>query len=150
MRCSYVRSVIENVNWRFCWFPANFKLMCAFCFHFIRSSREYYYFVQSPNYAVRSWPPIFDFRFLNFPCFVCAVPWLRRLFSSLLRRRHKFTLTPGHVVFVVDDMALGRVYLRVPGLCLCLVSLHAFIYSSPTLCNLGNWQLRQISHLETF
>lgn len=146
MRRSYVHSVITNVNGNFCWFPANFELMCAICCHFIRSSREYYvyYFGQSPNYAVPSWLPIFDFRFLNFPCFVWAVQWLMRWFSGFLRRRHRFIPTPVHMAFVVDDMALQRVYFRVLGLCLVSITARAHLYVTHALLS---WQLAALLNI---
>jgi hypothetical protein len=42
-----------------------------------------------------------------------AVPWLRRLVTGLSQRRLGFAPRPVRVVFVVDKMAQGRVFLRV-------------------------------------
>jgi hypothetical protein len=43
------------------------------------------------------------------------VPWLRRLVAGLPLRRSGFHPGSVHVVFVVDKVALGQVFLRVVG-----------------------------------
>jgi hypothetical protein len=47
--------------------------------------------------------------------YVMAVPWLRRLVALLSLRRPGFDPGSVHVVFVVDKVALGQVFLRVVG-----------------------------------
>jgi hypothetical protein len=42
-----------------------------------------------------------------------AVPWIRQLVANLPTQRRGLTPVPGHVGFVVDKVALGRVFLRV-------------------------------------
>jgi hypothetical protein len=41
------------------------------------------------------------------------VPWLRRLVAGLSPRRPGFTAVSVHVEFVVDEVALGQIFLRV-------------------------------------
>jgi hypothetical protein len=71
------------------------------------------------------------------PTLYMAVPWLKEFVTDLLPQRPGFDPRLVHVGFVVDEVALGQVFLKVFP-CHCHSTTPYLIHLPFTLCNLRN------------